>query len=86
MPQTPTNKPIKVFRLKGVKVSVFENKSQESVFHKLTLQKIYKEGDEWKTTNSLGRDDVPVARLLLQQAWQFVLETEAPKQNGKNDE
>jgi hypothetical protein len=52
MPQSP-NKPIKVFRLKGVKTSVFENKSQDSVFHKVTIQKIYKDGDEWKTTSSL---------------------------------
>lgn len=69
-----TNRPVKVFRLRGVKVSVFENRAQDSVFHKLTLQKIYREGEEWKTTTSLGRDDVPIARLLLQRAWEFILD------------
>ncbi len=76
---TTTNKPVKVFRLRGVKASVFENKTGESIFHKLTLQKVYREGEEWKTTNSLGVHDLPVARLLLHKAWEFILETEASR-------
>ena len=72
-----TNKPVKVYRLRGVKVSVFENHAQESVFHKVTLQKIYREGEEWKTSTSLGRDDLPIARLLLGHAWEYILTQEA---------
>jgi hypothetical protein len=64
-----------------VKVSVFANPTQadgrSSVFHKVTVQKIYREGDQFKTTTSLGRDDVPVARLLLHRAWEFILAAEA---------
>lgn len=83
-PTQPPNKPVQVFRARGVKVSVFENHSGENVFFKVTLQRIYREGEEWKTTTSLSRDDLPIAQHLLLRAWEFVLETEATR--SKNDD
>ncbi|GEM_PF-5566109 len=76
-----SNKPIRVFRLRGVKAAIFENHAAVNVFYKVSLQKIYREGEEWKTTTSLGRDDLPIARLLLDRAWEFILETEAQPVN-----
>lgn len=77
MTATDATKPVQVFRRRGVKISVFENRSGEARFHKIAIQKIYREsGGEWKTTNSLGRDDLPIARLLLERAWEYVLDQE----------
>ena len=42
-----------------------------------------KDGDEWKTTASFGRDDLPVMQLLLKRAWEFILDAEASR--GKED-
>ena len=62
-------KPIKVFRSRGISASVFANHAKSDgrdiVFHKVSLQRTFKDGDEWKTTTSFGRDDLPIARLLL---------------------
>lgn len=78
---SPTaNAPVRTFRLKGVKISVFENAVQHGTLHKVTIQRIYREGQEWKTTTSLGRDDLPVARLLLGKAWEFILEAQSSKE------
>lgn len=74
---TTATKPVRVFRLKGVKVAVFENRAGDGVFYKTSLQRVYKDGDQWKTTTSLSRDDLPVARLLLGRAWEWILEAEA---------
>ena len=81
---TSSSKPIRVFRRRGLKVAIFENHAADNVFYKVAApQKIYREGDEWKTTTSYSRDDVPVVQLLLQWAWEFILETEAqPPANG----
>ena len=77
MPQDK-NAPLQVFRVKGVKVSVFQNSSDANVWHKITTQKIYRDADgTWKTTTSLGRDDIPVARMLMERAWEFILDLEA---------
>lgn len=76
-------KPVKAFRLRGLSASVFENHTTVNdrtiTFLKVSLQRTYKDGDEWKTTTSLSRDDLPVALLLLQRAWEFILDTEASR-------
>lgn len=72
-------KPVQTFRLKGISASVFENKSEDgkTSFHKVSLQRSYRKDGEWKQSDSLGRDDLPIAALLLQRAWEFVLQAEA---------
>lgn len=72
-------KPVKVYRLRGVKASVFENHANENVFYKVSLQRIYREGEEFKTTTSFSRDDLPVAQLLLHRAWEFILDAESSR-------
>ena len=79
--KTDSNKPIKSFRLRGITASVFENSSEDGKsFYKVTLQRSYKQDDEWKSTNSFGRDDLPLVSLLTKQAWEFILNTEATSQ------
>jgi hypothetical protein len=89
-PAKSGNAPAKVFRARGVKVAVFENLTEtdgrEVKFYKITVQKIYKEDAEFKTTNSLGRDDLPVARHLMQQAWVWVMEQESAPIQGDNEQ
>lgn len=76
-----TNKPWKVFRTAGVSASVFHNTAKtddgERTFAKVSLSRSYRDGDEFKSTNSLGRDDLPIAALLLQQAWLAIVNDEA---------
>ena len=80
MVQAPS-KPVKVFRVRGVSASIFQNQSssdgRDVTFYKVALQRTYKEGREFKHTSNFGRDDIPVARYLLQQAWEFILSEEA---------
>ena len=74
------NKPWKVFRSNGVVASVFHNAVKtpegERIYAKVSLSRTYREGNEFKSTTSLGRDDLPVAALLLQQAWANIVNTE----------
>lgn len=84
-----STKPVKTFRFRGVSASIFKNRAKNvdrgASFHKVSLQRTYKDGDEFKTTTSFGRDDLPVAALLLQRAWEFVLDAEA-RQNKAHAE
>jgi hypothetical protein len=72
-------KPAQQLRLRGVSVSIFANhaKDRDAPFYKVAMQKTYKDGKDFRTTTSLGRDDLPVANLLLKQAWVWILEREA---------
>jgi hypothetical protein len=85
MLQAPT-KPVKVFRVRGVSASVFQNQSsnegKETTFFKVSLQRTYKDGKEFKTTTSFSRDDLPIARHVLQQAWEYILGEESTNNSG----
>lgn len=82
MSQQETTKPVQVFRLRGVKISVFDNQSGNARFHKVAVHKIYREaGGDWKTTTTLGRDDLPIARMLIDRAWAFILDREQESNN-----
>ncbi|WP_145448710.1 hypothetical protein [Gimesia panareensis] len=82
--KTDSNKPVQSFRLRGITASVFENQSEDgkTTFYKVTLQRSYKQGEEWKSTNSFGRDDLPIVSLLTKQAWEYILNTET---NGQKE-
>jgi hypothetical protein len=51
-------------------------------FFNTYVQRAYKDGDQYKTTHSLGKDDLLPAQQLLSQAWAWVVEEEA-KQRQK---
>jgi hypothetical protein len=76
-------KPVKVFRLRGISASVFENHSKNAekpvTYHKVSLQRTYMDGDNFKTTTSFGRDDLPVCVHVMQQAWAFILDAESKR-------
>ena len=77
MSEVTGNKPIHVIRRKGVKVSVFENSSEQGTFCKVTDCKVFLDPTgQWKTTHSYSRDDIPVLRLLLKRAWEWILDRE----------
>lgn len=84
-----STKPAKVFRIRGLSVSVFQNRAtvrdREVIFPNVHLQRTYKDGDAFKTTTSLGRDDLLVAQQLLQQAWQWIVTEEAAARKKKKD-
>ncbi|NLF70815.1 MAG: hypothetical protein GX575_17430 [Candidatus Anammoximicrobium sp.] len=85
--ESKSNRPVKVFRARGVTASIFENESKTGdTFHKVTLQRTYHDGKEFKTTDSFSRDDLPIAGKLLADAWAFVLETEEEKKKGASKE
>ena len=75
-------KPWRVFGTAGLSASIFQNvittPEGTRMYPKVSLVKTYREGDEFKSTSSLGRDDVSlVAALLLQQAWTAIIAEDA---------
>jgi hypothetical protein len=56
-----------------VKAAVWANEVDGSIRHNVTLQRIYKDGDKWKSSQSFGRDDLAlVAKVAdLAHTWIF---------------
>lgn len=51
-------RPVHEIRLGRVKAAIWENETQTGTRHNVTFQRIYKEGDEWRQSDSFGRDDL----------------------------
>jgi hypothetical protein len=77
-----SNSPAMVFKAKGVRVSIFHNVSGSSSWHRINIHKAYREQDQWKTTTSLNRDDIPIARMLMNRAWKWILDAESVRPNS----
>lgn len=73
--------------MRGVSASVFENRSKSDgrdvTFHKVSVQRAYKEGDDWKHTSSFSRDDLPLLKKVVDQPWDYILDAEASR--GKDE-
>jgi hypothetical protein len=69
-------KPEKTFRIGSVSASVFVNQSDEGEFRTIALQRRYKDGDEWKSSNSFTKPQAAAALAVLQRALGYVLDHE----------
>jgi hypothetical protein len=58
-----SNRPVHEIRLGRVKAAIWEND---------TLQRIYREGDEWRTSESFGRDDLPLIQKVADMAHTWI--------------
>lgn len=61
----------------GITVDVWENSGQNgSKFYTYTIQRSYKQGNDWKNTNSLRTQDLPKVILALQKVYEESFESE----------
>jgi hypothetical protein len=59
------NKPVHEIRLGSVKAAVWINSSATGTWHSVTFGRLYKDADDsWKTTDSFGRDDLPLVEKV----------------------
>ena len=53
-------KPITEVRIGRVKAMIWRNGTDEQPRHNVTFSRLYKDGDQWKSTHSFGRNDLLV--------------------------
>lgn len=52
------NQPISEMRLGRVAAAIWKNKTAKGTFYNISFSRLYKEGTEWKRSDSFGRDDL----------------------------
>lgn len=55
-----------------IKVCVRRKRTKSGLRHTVTIKRLYKDGDTWKESMRFGRDDIPLVRLLLDQAYTWI--------------
>jgi hypothetical protein len=58
----------------AIKATIWENQTAAGTRHNVTVSRIYKDGDEWKQTESFGRDDLPLLAKVVDLAHTWIFE------------
>ena len=68
-----------VFELRRglIKVRVWRKRQKSGLRHTVTIVRLFKDGDRWKESMRFGRDDIPLVRLLLDQAFAWIHQSSA---------
>ncbi len=67
--------PVHEIRLGAVKAAIWENETSVGVRHNVTVSRLYKDGEEWRNTDSFGRDDLPLVAKVVDQAHSWIFES-----------
>ena len=76
-------KPIHEVRIGAIKAAVWKNDTQNGVRYNTTFSRLYKDEDEWKTTDSFGRDDLLVLAKVADRAHSWI--HDQSQEEDKND-
>ena len=79
------SKPAHKIRNGVLQVTIWRNASDKGTFYSVVPTRGYKQGDDWKETDSLGFDDLlPMAKLFdLAHSW--IMNQQAADQKAKKD-
>ena len=67
------NRPVHEIKLGRIRASVWTNESsQQHVWFSVSISRLYRDGGEWKTTTSFGRDDLPLVSKAAEMAYAWI--------------
>ena len=85
-------KPIHEVRLGYIKAAVWKNETEAGVRYNVTFSRLYKDGDQWASTESFGRDDLLLVAKVADQTHSWIFAQSQEEQStakapaSKNDE
>lgn len=65
-------KPIHEVRLGSIKAAVWRRETDVGVRYNVTFERLYKDNDQWKSTESFGRDDLLVLGKVADQTHTWI--------------
>jgi hypothetical protein len=80
--QKPKDKPVHEVRIGAIKAALWKNDTEKGVRYNVAFSRLYKETDEdqWKSTDSFGRDDLLVLAKVADVAHTWICQQAQEKQ------
>ena len=75
-------RPVHEIRLGRVKAAIWANDPDNGTRHNVSITRLYKDGDEWKTSTSFGRDELPLVAKVADLAHTWIYQ-DAQEHNGE---
>lgn len=82
------NKPKHEVRLGRIKAAIWENETKTGPRCNVTFTRIYKDGNDWKDSDSFGRDDLLLLAKVADMAHSWIFENSGNGEgsSGRHDE
>ena len=64
--------PIHEIRRGLLKVRIWRKRTRDGVRHTVAVTRLFRNGDVWKQSMRFGRDDIPLMRLVLDEAHTWI--------------
>ncbi len=55
-----------------IRVRIWRKRTRSGLRHSITAVRLFRNGDVWKESARFGRDDIPLLRLLLDEAHTWI--------------
>jgi len=81
--KTTVNKPVEELRLGTIKAAIWQNESKNGTRYSVRITRLYKDEDEWKTSDSFGRDELPLVAKVADLAHTWIFRA---NQRSENDD
>ena len=76
--------PEKKIRAGPIAIAIWRNTTNDGMrsFYSITFEKRFKDKDkeEWRSTNQLGKNDIPKAMIALQEAYKYLVLHKSPQE------
>lgn len=75
MKNTPKNTqpPAHEIRLNGVRATIWMNDTEKGPRYNTTFERSYRDGEEWKTSNAFGRDDLLALGFVAAESLRWIM-------------
>ena len=91
------NKPVKTIRIGRISAAIWANPNEHGTFYSVTFERGYRQDQEWKSTNTFGRDDLLVLAKIADLAHTWIAQAlqrrneqttlkQAPESDGASEE
>lgn len=70
--ETMKNKPIHEVRLGMIKAAVWKNETETGTRYNVTFSRLYRDEDQWRSTDSFGRDDLLLLAKVADEAHSWI--------------
>jgi|1048.fasta_scaffold61360_1 hypothetical protein len=80
------NNPPKEVRMGSIKATIWKNDTEAGTRHNVTFSRLYRDGANWKSTESFGRDDLLLLAKVADEAHSWICAQQAPSQDSETKE
>lgn len=78
-----SNKPAHKIRAGAIEISVWKNDGDKGPWYSVTASRSYKQGEEWKQSDSFGQDDLLMLAKLIDMAHTWIMgQQQQPRQQA----